>query len=196
MLTQLATVKARLGLLESDTQYDALLTGAIAAFSARFDRECNRMFARTVGATQEFPAGEIEIPVCCYPIETVTRFELKSAESSGWVETAGVEHLVRAGCVVSLPVPLWPLRNSATLARVTYTGGYVLPGNTPGVGQTALPVEVENAAIEQVAFWFERRETQGVIRVWPTGGNYMQLVDTDLMPAVRAVLRRHTRFGL
>ena len=196
MLTQLATVKARLGLLESDTQYDALLTGAIGAFSARFDRECNRVFARTVGATQEFPGGEIEIPVCCYPIETVTKFELKASESAGWVEQTAVQYLVRAKCVVSLPVPLSPVRSSAALARVTYTGGYVLPGTIPGTGQTTLPVDLEHAAVEQVAFWFERKDTPGVIRIWPSGGNYMQLVDTDLMPAVRAVLRRHTRFSV
>jgi hypothetical protein len=196
MLTQLATVKARLAILESETQYDGLLTRAIEAFSARFDRECNRTFARTVGTTQEFPGGEIEIPLWCYPIETVTKFELKSSESAGWVDQTGVDYLVRAKCVVSLTVPLWPLRSSAALARVTYTGGYVLPGNTPGTGQTALPVDLESAAVEQVVFWFQRRDTPGVIRVWPSGGNYMQLVDTDLMPAVRTVLRRHTRFSV
>ena len=196
MLAQLTTVKARLGLLETDTQYDELLTRAIEALSARFDRECNRSFARTVGVCQEFPGGEIEIPVGCYPIEAVTKFELKTSESAGWVEQASVEYLVRAKCVISLAVPLWPLRSSAALARVTYTGGYVLPGTTPTAGQTALPVELENAVVEQAAFWFERKDAVGVIRIWPSGGNYMQLVDTDLLPAVRAVLRRHTRFAL
>jgi hypothetical protein len=196
MLTQLTTVKARLGLLETDTQYDDLLTRVIEALSARFERECNRRFGRTVGATQEFPGGEIEIPVGCYPIETVTKFELKTSESAGWVEQVGVQCLVRAGCVISLLVPLWPLRSPAALARVTYTGGYVLPGTTPTAGQTVLPVELENAVVEQAAFWFERKDAPGVIRIWPSGGNYVQLVDTDLLPAVRAVLRRYVRFSL
>ena len=196
MLTQLASVKARLALLPTDTMYDAELTRGIEVFSARFDRECNRMLARTVAVAQDFPAGEIEIPVCCYPIEAVTKFELKSSESAGWVAQTGVEYIVRERCVVSLAVPLCGLRSSAAVARVTYTGGYVLPGATVGPGQTALPADLEHAAIEQVAFWFQRRDTAGVIRVWPTGGNYMQLVDTDLLPAVRAVLRRHTRFAV
>ncbi len=196
MLTQLTTVKARLGLLEGDTQYDELLTRGIEAFSARFDLECNRGFGRTVDGTQEFPGGELEVPVCCYPVEAVTKFELKSSESGGWVEQSGVEYVVRGGCVVSMAVPLWPLRNASAVARVTYTGGYVLPGAVPGAGQTVLPAEVEHAAVEQVAFWFAHRDLAGVIRIWPTGGNYMQLVDTDLMPSVRAVLRRYTRFSL
>ena len=196
MLTQITAVKARLELLATDVQYDAMLTQAIEAFSARFDRECNRTFARTVGASEDFPAGEIEVPVCCYPIEAVTKFELKTSESSGWVERPGVEYLVRTRCVISLPVPLGAEASSDALARVTYTGGYVLPGTAPAAGQTELPVDLENAAIEQVAFWFQRRENCGVIRIWPTGGNYMQLVDTDLLPAVRAVLRRYTRFSV
>jgi len=134
--------------------------------------------------------------VCCYPIEAVTKFEVKSAEVGGWVEQTGVEYFVRGKCVISLPVPLWAQCASTALARVTYTGGYVLPGATAGAGQAALPADLESAAIEQVAFWFERRDNSGVIRIWPTGGNYMQLVDTDLLPSVRAVLRRHTRFSL
>lgn len=196
MLTQLASVKARLGLLTTDIQYDALITRVIGAFSARFDSECNRVFARTVGVCEDFPATEIEVPVCCYPIESVTRFELKSSESGGWVEQSGVEHLIRAKCVISLSVPLRVLGSSTALARVTYTGGYVLPGTAPAAGQSPLPAEVENATIEQVAFWFEHKDAPGVIRLWPTGGNYVQLVDSDLLPAVRAVLRRHTRFSV
>jgi hypothetical protein len=196
MLTQLTTVKARLGLLETDTQYDELLTGAIEAFSARFDRECNRTFARAVGATQEFAAGEVEIPVWCYPVEAVTKFEVKRSESGGWVEQSGVEYLVRSRCVVSLQVPLGPLPSSSAMARVTYTGGYVLPGAVVGPGQTPLPADLEHAVVEQVAFWFEHKDMPGVIRVWPTGGNYMQLADTDLLPAVRAVLRSYRRFSV
>ncbi len=63
MLTQLATVKARLEV--SVSTYDDLLTRAIDAIGARFDRECNRTLARTVGATQEFPASDREILAGC-----------------------------------------------------------------------------------------------------------------------------------
>lgn len=33
-------------------------------------------------------------------------------------------------------------------ARVTYTGGYVLPGAQVGAGQAALPADLESAAVE------------------------------------------------
>lgn len=106
MLTQLATVKARLALLPSDATYDDLLTRAIGAVSEKFDRECNRTFARTVGATQEFDAADTEIVARCYPVETVTKFELKTSEAEGWVEQTGMAYVVRAGCVISLSTPL------------------------------------------------------------------------------------------
>ena len=91
MLTQLSTVKSRLGLLDTDTQYDALLTNAIKAVSARFDRETNRTLARTVDATFEFPAQDTELTPACYPIETVTKFELKTDEPTGWLEQTNVK---------------------------------------------------------------------------------------------------------
>ena len=94
MLTQLATVKQGLGISEIDVQYDAVLTTAIQAISARFDKECSRTFARTTNATHEFPADDTEILPAHYPIESVTKFELKEHETDGWVEQTDVEYLI------------------------------------------------------------------------------------------------------
>jgi len=194
MLTQLATVKARLALAVTD--FDDLLTRAIDAVSARFERECNRTFARTVGATQEFPASDTEIIARCYPIETVTKFELKTTEAEGWVEQTGVSYLLRQACIVSLTVPLSFVPQAVTpqLARVTYTGGYVMPGTTPSAGQTALPADLETAAIEQVAFWFQERDKLGLIRQWPHDGTYIVLTQLPLLPQVSATIRPYVRW--
>ena len=59
MLTQLSTVKSRLALTVTD--YDDLLTNAIKAISARFDKETNRTLSRTTTATHEFDAADTEI---------------------------------------------------------------------------------------------------------------------------------------
>jgi hypothetical protein len=83
MLTQLPPVKARLEIAAADVTRDDLLTRAIEAVSTRFDRECNRTLARTVGATQEFSVGDTEVIAACYPIETVTKFEMKATEADG-----------------------------------------------------------------------------------------------------------------
>src|SRR2546428_5687593 len=104
MLTQLNTVKSRLALIVTD--YDGLLTSAIKAVSDRFDKECNRNLARTTATTHEFHASDTEILPPCYPIEAVTKFELKSNETDGWIEQTGVQYLLRRQCVVSISTPI------------------------------------------------------------------------------------------
>src|SRR5207247_8961902 len=133
MLTQLATVKSRLALVVTD--YDDLLTNAIKAVSARFDKETNRTLSRTTSATHEFDAADTEILTPCYPVESVTKFELKSNETDGWSEQTGVQYLISRKCVISLSVSLNSLSSSLnsqlSTTRLTYTGGYVLPGTSP-----------------------------------------------------------------
>jgi hypothetical protein len=198
MLTQLVTVKARLEITPSDVTRDELLTRAIEAISARFDRECNRTFARTVNFTQEFPATDTEVIARCYPVETVGVFELKASQTEGWVAQAGVRFLVRGGCVISLNAPLAFVPRFPTiepgLARVTYTGGYVMPGTAAEEGQTVLPADLESAAVEQVAFWFQERDKLGLVRQWPSGGPYLVLNQLPLLPQVSAMIRPYQRW--
>jgi len=196
MLTQLATVKARLEI--SVSTYDDLLTRAIDAISARFDRECNRTLARTVGATQEFPGTNAEVIARCYPIEAVSKFELKTIEAEGWIEQAGVDYMLRNACIISLILPLSfvPQAGAGQLARVTYTGGYVMPGTTPSAGQTALPADLEWAAVEQVAGWFQQRDKLGLLRHWPSGGTFLAFPQEPLLPQVAAIIRRYRRWSV
>jgi hypothetical protein len=198
MLTQLATVKSRLEILPTDVTHDDLLTRAIQAVSARFENECDRIFGRTVGITQEFDAADTEIIAACYPIEKVIRFELKRTEAEGWVEQTGISYIVRQGCVISLTAPLSYIPAIAAiepqLARVTYDGGYVMPGTVPGPGQVGLPADLESAAVEQVAAWFQQRDKLGLIRHWPSGGTFLVFVQLPLLPQVSAALRCYQRW--
>src|SRR5207247_690412 len=194
MLTQLATVKSRLALVVTD--YDDLLTNAIKAVSARFDKETNRTLSRTTSATHEFDAADTEILTPCYPVESVTKFELKSNETDGWIEQTGVQYLIRRQCVISLSTPLSILRSPFSIARIQYSAGYVLPGTTPGAGQTALPDDLEQAAVEQVAYWFRNRDNTGTVRTWPHDGTYQAFLQSDLLLEVKAVLKKYKRFSL
>ena len=196
MLTQLSTIKARLAIGEFDLQYDTLLTSAIKGVSARFDKECNRTLSRTVNALQEFSADETEVRLATYPLEAVTKFELKENETDGWVQQTSVVYLLRDNCVISIsqPFSLQPSAASPPVARVTYTGGYVMPGTTPSAGQTDLPDDLEQAAVEQVAFWFQNRDKLGLIRNRPNLGTYQQFAQLDLLPSVKAVLKTYERW--
>ena len=196
MLTQLVTVKKRLEIALSDATYDEVLTRAIEAIGARFDRECNRTLARTVDLTQEFCADEIEIPAICYPIESISRFELRSTATAGWIEQGSVDYIVRSNCVISLAVPLVPHPPACvpSVARVTYTGGYVLPGTAVAAGQTALPADLESGAVEEVAAWYQQRDRVGLLREWPSGGTYLALSQLPLLAEVSATIRRYQRW--
>ena len=79
---------------------------------------------------------------------------------------------------------------------MTLTGGYVLPGDTPAAGQTALPDDLEQAAVEQVAYWFRNRDKSDLIRSWPHFGTYETFVQSDLLPEVKSLLKKYERFIL
>ena len=192
MLTLLSTVKTRLGLAEIDPTFDSQLTQAIKAVSARFDAECNRRLARTVGFEQEFAAPQICILARCYPIEEVILFETKRSEAEGWVAEDAPYTLVSRR-IIELAQPL---HRSSRLARVTYTGGFVLPGGSPEPGQALLPDELEFAATEQVVFWFQNRERLGLGRIWEYHGTFRHFSSLDLLESVQAVLQRHRRYVL
>ncbi len=194
MLTLLPTVKSRLALIVTD--YDDILTSAIKAVSHRFDKETNRTIPRAVAITHEFNAADTEILPPCYPVESVTKFELKSNETDGWSEQTGVQYLIRRQCVISLSSPLRTPNSALCTARIQYAGGYVLPGTSPSAGQTALPDDLEQAAVEQVAYWFRNRDKSGLVRSWPHDGTYEAFAQLDLLLEVRAVLKKYERFLL
>src|SRR6266481_6017457 len=98
MLSTLPALKTRLAIEEFNVEFDLLLTSALDAISVRFDHECSRTFARTENITHEFASDDLEIMPPCYPIETVTKFELKENETDGWIEQTAVVFLIRRAC--------------------------------------------------------------------------------------------------
>lgn len=193
MLTQLTTVKTRLGIAAEDTADDTLLTNFIKGISSRFDDECDRQFAREEGIWQEFQADETEVRVKRYPIEVIIGFDLKVNERLGWKPQSGVEHIIRNECVISLDSPIGTWKQQA---RVMYVGGYVLPGATADTdqGQTALPDEIEQACIEQVAYLYQNRHRLGLVSVSGEGASIQQYAVLDLLPNVKAVLKNNSRW--
>jgi hypothetical protein len=143
---------------------------------------------------------DTEIVARCYPIETVSKFELKTSEDEGWLEQTGRGYLVRQGCVISLSAPLSFIPQVSFtctgLGRVTYTGGYVVPGTATAAGQTGLPADLESAVVEQVAAWFQQRDKLGLLRYWPSGGIFLAFAQLPLLPQVTASLRPHRRWSV
>jgi hypothetical protein len=193
MLCQLSDLKTRLKIAEADVVDDSVLEAFIAGVSGRFASECNRVFDYSATATYDFRADEMNIVVDRYPIVSVTSMSLKATEALGFVAEATLpDYLVNGPRnIIELAAPLGTSRE---IARVTYAGGYVLPGGTVGTGQTALPDEIEQAAIEQCAFYYRNKETLGLAGVSGQGGSISKLATADLLPNVAAMLKGYERW--
>ena len=192
MLTTLPNLKSRLELESFDTTPDLLLTSLLKHVSARFAAACNRTFDYGAGLTSEFRANQLNIIPNHLPIELVSQFDLKSTESEGWLLQSSIDYLLSpTRSVIELAEPLG---TSGQLARVTYNGGYILPGATPAGTQIALPDDLEQACIEQVAYWYQRRAQLGLVSVSSGGGIVQQFQSADLLPQVRAVLQHYERW--
>lgn len=193
MLCQLTDLKTRLKIVDSDVVDDAILEAFIAAVSGRFARECNRNFDYAASATYEFRGDAMDVVVDRYPIITVASFELKTREVDGFVGQTGIEYVVNSTRnIIELAAPLGTSRE---IGSVTYQGGYILPGTTPTTGQTALPDEIEQAAIEQCAYLYQNKERLGLGSVSGDGAAISKATaNLDLLPEVRAVLNKHERW--
>jgi hypothetical protein len=191
MLTQLETVKLRLAV--SFTDDDVILQRAIAAVSARFEAYCNRSFGRVENARQEFPSDALEFSVESFPIESVAGFAIKRSEAEGWIAVSPApEYFTRGACVIAL---LGRLGAGREMACAVYSGGYVLPGTEVAAGQAPLPADIEQACVEQVAFWYQNRSKLGVTSV--TENSVTSSVTQEAMlPSVEDALQRHIRLTI
>ena len=189
LYTQLSSVKSRLNI--TDTTDDTILTNMIKHCSTRFDHETRRNLDRAANTTEEFTADSTELRLGRTPIESVASFHLKTNEAEGWVLQSDVDYLIHRNSIISLS---WPLGSSHEILRVTYTGGYVLPGTTPGAGQTALPDDLEQSCIEQVAFWYQHRNRLGLVTVPAEGRTFFSLAPLDLLAHVKSTLQKYERY--
>lgn len=212
MLTQLPTLKARLGIPAFEIGHDAFLANLIRFVTARFELECHRRFARREDTAYDFRADALDVRVDRYPIESISAFWLRRSSAGDWQPAPEVQARISASdAVIELAAPVGAAEERA---RVVYTGGYVLPGNSAGAGQTPLPEELEQAAIEQVTYLFENRNRLGLVSVGggsgaidilrdlnllPPGSSqtsgtvWFKYAQVDLLPSVRTILRHYTR---
>src|SRR2546421_617317 len=85
----------------------------------------------------------------------------------------------------------FPLGSWKQLARVTYTGGYILPGSTPTGNQLALPNDLEQACVEQASYWYQRRSQLGLLSITSGDSTVQHFQSSDLLPQVQAVLTHY-----
>jgi hypothetical protein len=122
--SNLSFLKKRL-LLASDTAgsaYDDAVAALGLSMAGYFESECDRKFARAAGVTYECGAEKRFAVVDRYPIESVTKLELRNTTTEGWVEQASVpvNFNRNAGVVTFTLLPA----TAGDVVRLTYTGGF------------------------------------------------------------------------
>lgn len=199
-LTQLATVKARIGLPEEDVKDDAYLEGLIDLVSGWFEKDTNRQFGYQEDSTEEFGGDAAEISVPRYPIapDGVTAFHLKSNETDGWQVQTGIDFLIRRNCILSLTTPIGSGRE---IGRVTYNGGYVLPGGEEVDDVLPLPEEIQRAIIEQIAYLYQNKDRLGISSISGSKGsisaNPVSVVKPlPWLPIVQQMVTKYERWVL
>jgi len=200
MLCLRQDIKDRLGIASTDTDHDDVIDQILAGFSARADQVTGRHLSRTSAAVTEYHTGRCDyLQLKRYPVESIT--SVKEAWDYDFTNatalTADTDYRLLGGGDKGLLVRLYgDWCGQPDGVQVVYTGGYAEPDAELGSGQTALPADLREAAIQQCSFIFKRRDDIGLEGVSFDGGSFSKFSALKLLPEVAAVLETYKRIVL
>jgi len=176
-----------------DASERMFVEGLIDAFAERAERETGRRFSVET-ATEYFDIvpGQRAIRVSRFPISSVTGIwedaEGKFDDPTNELIDAD-DYDVRAmgdrGVIRMRFRSFWVGEGTV---KVTYSGGLARQSN--GVG--GVPADLRNAAVRQVAYWYQRRASLGVTGENVGGASVSILAAQDLLEDVAHVLANYT----
>ncbi|MGH2271390.1 hypothetical protein ACQ9LF_06285 [Anaerohalosphaeraceae bacterium U12dextr] len=198
MLCTLADIKSRLSLTNPDADRDAMLTTIIRSVTSIFESFCSRKFIVPATPVTEYYTGAGPwLQVLYYPIVTIisvkealdydyTMAPALVADTDYRLVNAG-----RKGCLYRCWGD-WPACPPDSI-EVVYRGGYTAADQTPGIGETAIPADLKEAAILQTCLLYKRRDDLGLSGGSFPGGSYAKFADIDLLPVVKDILNNGYR---
>ncbi len=205
-LGNLIELKRRLlpATLLTQTTYDETITAIGRGVAGLMDKKCNRKFARSTAAQDQFSADRLSYVVERFPVESITTIEIRDNIDAGWVtqdsslilnrdDAAGLIHF---GTIIA---------SHLAQVRLTYSGGYwydtaetedtALPS-----GATRVPYDVKEAWYLQCESVWQVRDKLGTNILSAGGGGGallgMSLPGLDLIPMVKQILGGHQRFQM
>lgn len=206
--SNLDTLKKHLlaGSLQTDKRFDATIAAIGLGVAGAIARHCQRDFARIENATEIKGADHVEFLLSRYPLESVSKIELKLTEAEGWQELA-INDVVST---MDLPDGIIHFAGNRDLGphdaqlRFTFTGGYWwetaepdaedYPTETPA-GAAALPEDLRLAWLLQCeSIWGNKDKLGTGIVAKP--GEQTNLDDLELLPLVKTMLADHVRYNL
>lgn len=161
MLATLAQLKIRLGIATDVTTNDAELTEILTAAGKEFETYCGREFEITNRVDFFSGSGNTFLKLKSWPVVSVA--EIKIATDYNFDSAAALVNntdyrLLNSGqCGNVYRYEGWPYTPDSI--RVTYLAGFVPAGGTVGVGETAVPPELAQAAIDYAALIWKRKDT-------------------------------------
>jgi hypothetical protein len=179
-----------------ETEWDAAVAALGNSVAAKFDRHCNRAFARAVNHVDRFSARAAAWVLTRFPVETITTVELLDADGTAepiaagdwWID--GAPGLLETDFIAG---------NERQKIRIVYTGGYWLDprdGTVMPVGATPLPADVLEAWVLQCQ---HDAETRGLFHAVSfrrqADESAPKTIDAGLLEATIQTLRPFRRFA-
>lgn len=187
MLTTLAKAKILLQVPPEDTTEDLFIISLLTASSSAIEDYCDRSFRfqpYTYGKYNGVRGSYLLLPN--YPIHAVSllQFRTQDAEQPGSYEIVSDRGMLFRSCG-------WPCGERSI--TVSYTAGYVLPGEDPIEGIPPLPESLELACI-LLAQTLAREPGVTAERVGDISVSYAANDGAGLPSAVKALINPHRRW--
>ncbi len=188
-LTTVERVKVRVGIDDTDLQYDAMISSFVARVSSEAERVMNRS-AQTVARTTTFDLGrgQDSLSLPAFPVSSVTDLRLDSSRSFGSETVVDSTTYYTETATGILFMDVLPSIYGNGVARVTYTGGM---GASTEAFVAAYP-DVAEAVTQRVAQLWQRRDEIGLTGVSGSQGSISRISDDWASDALE-VLLRHRR---
>lgn len=178
-----------------DTEWDAAVEALGKSVAAKFDRHCNRAFARAVDAVDTFSARAAAWVLRRYPVESLGSVAITAAGQSPEA-VASYLYIDHASGLLAADTLLGTAREKL---QVTYTGGYWLDprdGTEMPEGATALPDDVLEEWVLQCQHEAEARGLFGAVSFRKQKDEAApKTVDSGLLEGVAETLRPYRRYA-
>lgn len=163
------------------TEWDSAIAAIGKGSALALQRHCNRQFARAVADTYECSADRAHVVLPRYPVEAVTKIEIRRSLTEGWVELTDV--IVNQNLAGGFLLFGSDLGSYDERLRITYTGGYWLDesGEAPTwqQGSAALSINDETVAVTFPTAFATAPAVQPFVIPAPDGV-FIQVVPQDI----------------
>lgn len=201
----LTTLKAHLlgAALQPSIEFNDVIAVIGLGIAGMIENHCQRKFSRIVGETEIFPGDRREFLLTRFPIESVTKVEVKHTEASGWEEHAVNEFV----STVDLATGILHTQAASDVGRhdaqvrITYTGGFFWETKEPSdpgyptaqpAGSAALAQALQLAWLMQCQEVWNKRDKLGLTIAEPLNAR-SKLARVEFAPLVAQMLRPFIR---